>query len=278
MEESKVILKITRPDDPDLQEKAAWFAQQLGVNAHIVHKPQSESQPQSDIPILHITRKGTYLLTGEESLAFHPSMALLRIIQILRGEEDRFLKAVAIEEGDTFFDGTLGLGTDALIAAFQVGEKGQVIGVEHSPILAALVKDGLANLAQGKFPNVGNPDKRKAWLKLGEASSRINVQWGDHYKILAQMPSNSVDVIYFDPMFRRTREESASIRPLQEVSYQEPLSEITIQEAKRVARKRIVLKERKYSREFERLGFTIGDGGKYSHIDYGIIQLKGSVK
>lgn len=285
MRESKVLLKITRPEDPELQNRARWFVQQPGINAYLsLAEAKSDLQDEtcqeslSEVPILHITRKGTFLLTGEESLTFHPSMALLRIIEISRGNEDRFLKAVALEAGDTFFDGTLGLGTDALIAAYQVGEKGRIIGVEYSPILAAIVKEGLHNLAHGKIPSTKNPSKREAWEKLGEASSRINVQWGSHYEILAQMPSQSVDVVYFDPMFRRTREESASIRPLQEVSYQEPVSIETIEEAKRVARKRIVLKERKFSPEFARLGFTVDDGGKYSHIDYGVIELKGSKK
>ncbi|NMA68816.1 MAG: class I SAM-dependent methyltransferase [Desulfitobacterium sp.] len=284
MRESNLLIKITRPEDPELQSKARWFAGQPGINSYLSLAEtksglQNEAfhESRSEVPILHITRKGTYLLTDEESLTFHPSMALLRLMQIIRGEEDRFLKAVALEEGDTFLDGTLGLGTDALIAAFQVGDRGKVIGVEYSSVLAAIVKDGLNNLALGKFPPVKNPKKREAWQKLGEASPRINIRWGSHYEILAQMPSQSVDVVYFDPMFRRTREESASIRPLQEISYQEPISLNTIEEAKRVARKRIVLKERKFSKEFDRLGFTIEDGGKYSHIDYGIIQLKGSV-
>lgn len=277
MIDSTVILNITHPKDPELKQKSYWFSEQPGITLLF---PQKKSLPKTieeqPYPILHITRKGVFLEAGENRLMFHPNMALLRVIQLLRGEGDRFLQAVGLQEGDSFLDATLGLGTDALVAAFQVGANGQVIGIEHSPILAALVQDGLITLANGKYPQVENPDKAKAWQALAEAAQRIEVHWGDHEELLAQYPSSLVDVIYFDPMFRRTREESASIRPLHEVSNPLPLGHEAISEAYRVAKRRVILKERKGSQEFERLGFSIQKGGKYSHVDYGIIEKEGA--
>lgn len=277
MLDSTVILNITHPRDIELKEKAYWFSKQAGITLLFPQgKSLQKTIEEQTYPVLHLTRKGVFLEAGENRLMFHPSMALLRVIQLLRGEGDRFLQAVGLREGNSFLDATLGLGTDALMAAYQVGAGGKVIGIEYSPVLAALVQDGLFTLAQGKYPRAENPDKAKAWQALAEAAQRIEVHTGDHLELLAQYPSSFVDVIYFDPMFRNTREESASIRPLHEVSNSYPLDQEAIFEACRVAKRRVILKERKGSREFARLGFSIQKGGKYSHVDYGVIDMEGA--
>jgi SAM-dependent methyltransferase len=263
MTKSPVILKLTHPSDINLIKKAEWFSRQPGIEVFT---------DLPNLPILQITRKGIFLETNEVRFSFHPSMALIRLIQLSRGEPDRFLKATGLKPGDTFLDATLGLGTDALVAAQQVGDGGHVIGIEHSPLLAALIQEGLSTMVEGPLPRVENPDKANAWLALSQAARRIEVQWGDHLRILKQYPASSVDVIYFDPMFRHTREQSASIRPLHHFSNTQPLQKEAILEACRVAKKRVVLKERKGSSEFSRLGFTIHEGGKYSNVDYGIIE------
>ncbi|MEL1136385.1 class I SAM-dependent methyltransferase [Desulfitobacterium sp. THU1] len=273
---STVILNLTHPKDPHLLKQSAWFSEQPGITILPSEKRYSRPRDRELYPTLHITRKGTFLEAGEHRIMFHPSMALLRVIQILRGEPDRFLKAVNLQEGDTFLDATLGLGTDALVAAFRVGARGQVIGIEHSAILSALVQDGLTSLAQGNYPQADNPDKNRAWLALSEAAQHIQVQWGDHQELLTQFLSSSVDVVYFDPMFRHTRDKSDSIRPLHQVSNPQALSQEAVAEAYRVARKRVILKERKESPEFARLGFSVDEGGKYSHVDYGMIRKEGA--
>ncbi|MGE4272884.1 MAG: class I SAM-dependent methyltransferase [Desulfitobacterium sp.] len=273
---STVILNLTHPKDPLLLKQSAWFSEQPGITILPSEKMYSRPRDRQLCPTLHITRKGTFLEAGEHRIMFHPSMALLRVIQILRGEPDRFLKAVNLQDGDTFLDATLGLGTDALVAAVRVGARGQVIGIEHSAILAALVQNGLTSLAQGNYPQADNPDKNRAWLALSEAAQHIQIQWGDHQELLTQSLSSSVDVVYFDPMFRHTRDKSDSIRPLHQVSNSQALSQEAVAEASRVARKRVILKERKGSPEFARLGFSVDEGGKYSHVDYGMIRKEGA--
>lgn len=275
MTDFSVILKLTHPKDANLLNKADWFAQQPGLKFLQVSEKTSQSiQDDLAVPILNITRQGVFLESGGIRFNFHPSMALIRLIQLGRGESDRFLSATGLQRGETLLDATLGLGTDALVAAWRVGEEGRVIAIEHSAILAALIREGLSSLAQGPLPRVGNPEKAKAWFALSEAAKRIEVHWGDHQDFLAHSPSSSIDVIYFDPMFRHTREQSASIRPLHHFSNVQPLQVGVISEAYRVARKRVILKERKGSQEFSRLGFSVNEGGKYSQVDYGIIQRR----
>lgn len=264
MDTIPVSVRLTHPADPELAAKLDWFMAQPGCDFRI-------NEPDL-MPLLNITRKGIFLDDGELRLSFHPNMALIRVLQGLRGEHDRFLAATGIKPGQTFLDATLGLGTDALVAAWKVGEKGKVIAFENSPLIAALIKEGLYALKNKQLPSINNPVKYQAWLELIKASQRINVKWEDHTKGLAALPDSSVDVIYFDPMFRRTREQSSGILPLHAWSDHRPLSKEAIKEAFRVAKLRIVLKERKGSQEFSRLGFQIFDGGRYSQVDYGIIE------
>ena len=265
--ETPILIKVSHKSDKSLQEKKHWFLQQPGCNW--LTKPI----PDKNTPILNITRQAVFLQNEGECLSFHPSMALLRLLNIFRGESDRYLEATGLSPGDILLDATLGLGTDALIGAWAVGEKGRVLAVEHSPILSAIVQDGLASLIKGPLPQVKNPNKRKAWHVLSQAARRIQIHWGNHVDFLKHQPDSSVDVVYFDPMFRLTRIQSSSIRPLHYWSNLEALSEEAVYEARRVARKRIVLKERKNSSEFARLGFTIIPGGKYSPVDYGVILI-----
>ncbi|MDQ7092722.1 class I SAM-dependent methyltransferase [Desulfosporosinus sp. PR] len=261
--DSPILLKATQPD-LELCEKIRWFRQQPGCNW------ADRQDALGTLPELKISRHGVKLMQGPESISFHPNMALIRAINILRGAADRFLTATQLSSGDILIDATLGFGSDALIAALAVGEGGRVLGLEKSPILAALIKDGLQHITQGRS-KANTEHKKKAWEALAEAASRIAVYWADHSEFLRSMGSKSVDVVYFDPMFRSTLRQSDSIQPLHKWSEHSPLARETVLEACRTARKRVVLKERKNSGEFERLGFKILSGGRYSSIDYGVI-------
>lgn len=263
-----IAIRTTHPD-PKLEEKLAWFLQQPGC----VWQTSMQSEDENALPLLNITRRGVFLHDGRENLQFHPNMALLRLMTILKGESDRYLLATGLKPGDSLLDLTLGLGGDALVGAWAVGTRGRVRGVELSPVISTLVKDGLQGLAAAPLPQSGNPAKKKAWEALAQAAERIEVIWADHYSYLCRQPSASVDVIYFDPMFRSTREQSASIKPLHGWSDHSPLRKKVIKEARRVARRCLVLKERKGSSEFLRLGFEIIAGGRYSQVDYGLIQV-----
>jgi len=263
LNEIPILIKISH-SDLKLQKRLNWFLQQPGCNWTLARNGED------DIPELTITRRGVFLTTGTERLSFHPSMALIRLINLLRGGSDRYLAATQLKAGDSLVDATLGLGTDALISAWAVGEKGNVLALEQSPILAALVQDGLSHFSD-IIPNAKNRDKQDTWSALARASQLIEVRLGEHLEHLRRIPANSVDVVYFDPMFRHTREQSDSIQPLHRWSDHRSLEHEAVIEACRIARHRVVLKERKNSSEFRRLGFDILLGGQYSPVDYGVI-------
>lgn len=101
---------------------------------------------------------------------------------------------------------------------------------------------------------------------------RIEVRHSHHLDYLKSLPDRSVDIVYFDPMFREPIAESASIHPLRHYANGEPLEMESVREAVRVARKTVVMKEARSSGEFERLGFTLPERGK-SKITYGVISI-----
>jgi 16S rRNA (guanine1516-N2)-methyltransferase len=190
---------------------------------------------------------------------FHPSMSFVRVKRLMQGEGDALIECSAAAPGDSVLDCTAGLASDSIVFSYAVGPEGHVTTVESAPALHMLVREGLAHYKTHLEP-------------FNEAMRRIEVKWGDHERVMEQMPDCSVDIVYFDPMFRSPIEDSSGIQPLRRLANHSPLSETAIRHAKRVARKRIVLKEHRDGGEFERLGFErINRSG--TKITYGVIQL-----
>lgn len=104
------------------------------------------------------------------------------------------------------------------------------------------------------------------------ALRRINVVHSEHLDYLRAQPDRSIDIVYFDPMFRVPLTGSASISPLRQFANQAALSLESVAETVRVARKTVLLKEKALSGEFERLGFTelLRSNSKTS---YGVIHI-----
>ncbi|MFH0347550.1 class I SAM-dependent methyltransferase [Bacillus vallismortis] len=189
---------------------------------------------------------------------FHPNTAMFRAKRFLRGEREPMLRAAGLSEGDTFLDCTLGLGSDAIIASMAVGETGSVIGIEKNHLVSVLVRTGLHSWQTG----IG---------ELQAAMSRIQVKNGDCYEYIKQLPDNSFDVIYFDPMFHEPVETSDGIAPLRNFAEDSALDEGCIKEAVRAARKSVVLKDHWKSPRFEQFGFNVTKR-KTALFHYGVIQ------
>lgn len=191
---------------------------------------------------------------------FHPNMSQLRVKNLRKGEKDHMSEAMGLQEGMSVLDCTLGFGADAIVASFGVGENGRVVGVESSPLIAAVTGHGLQHFLPGNYPLYG-------------AMRRIEVVNMDYLDYLRQQPDNAYDVVYFDPMFRKPLTASNGISPLRSVANHAALSVEAVEEAKRVARSRVVMKEANGSEEFARLGFEKIMGGKYSKVHYGVMDL-----
>ena len=193
---------------------------------------------------------------------YHPSMAALRALQWERNGQDPLVQALALQAGETVLDGTLGLGADAVLMSLAVGEAGKILGVENSSWVAMITSYGLAH-ARGQSP------------VLAAAMKRIETRCGDVLEVLKDMPTGAVDAVYLDPMFRHSVQGSSNMQPLHQIADRRPLSRDLLQEACRVARRRVVIKEAAHSPEWERLGIQDFSGGRYSRVRYGILKGAG---
>ena len=208
-----------------------------------------------------VARRGLLtLVTAEGELFFHPGMAHLRIKNLLLGHGDHLVSALGLTEGMSVLDCTLGTGADAIVESFAVGASGVVTVLESNALIAAVIADGLAHATGDNYD-------------MHAAMRRIEVHHADALDFLRTQETGSFDVVYFDPMFRRPLHESAGMNALRVLADMRALTEEAVAEARRVARRRVVMKERQGSAEFERLGFDMLMGGKYSRIAYGVMEV-----
>lgn len=256
------ITTTDRKNHGESVELAKWAAERLGwqfVSRQRASVPELMEKYSTDRVI--IAKKGMLTLVTEAGeMFFHPNMAQIRVKNIRMGQGDRLVEALGIKEGMSVLDCTLGFGADAIVESFAVGEKGKVVGLEASPEIALITGHGMANFVAGNYP-------------MHSAIRRVEVHNTEYLEFLKQQPDKSFDAVYFDPMFRHPFMDSKNINPLRLVADHRALCEEAVEEAKRVARYRVVMKESSRSEEFERLGFEIAPGGKHSNIHYGVINL-----
>ncbi|MZQ87384.1 SAM-dependent methyltransferase [Paenibacillus sp. 5J-6] len=238
---------VTTSFDPsgDIVSKARRLAAQYGGRFVARRKYSLEylRKDNKDSSLLLVTRDEIRYYEDDHPAAFfHPSMALVRVKRMLKGESDLLIEASGAAPGDAIVDCTAGLASDAIVFSYAVGAQGSVTAVESEDVPAMLIHEGLA-LYESEV------------AELNEAMRRISVIKLHHLAYLQQLGSKSVDVVYFDPMFRSPIEESQAISHLRRNANDEAVTLDSIEEAKRVARKSIVLKENKDSKEFARLGF-----------------------
>ena len=246
--------------------KAVRIAKETAERLGIPYVPRGnfslpELRAQYGVDSILVVKKGLLFLEGtEETLQFHPNMAHLRVKNLRFGRGDHLVKALDIQPGDKVLDCTLGMGSDAIVESFAAGPEGSVTGLESQPLIEAVVSYGLRN-----FDGDGE--------KITEAMRRVQTVCTDALAYLQAQEDNSFDSVYFDPMFRYPLMDSENLSPLRSLADGRALTEETVAEACRVARKRVVMKENARSLEFERLGFKTIMGGKYSKVHYGVMML-----
>lgn len=147
------------------------------------------------------------------------------------GRAHPFLRAVlgGDERVDSVIDCTLGLANDALHIATVL--ECNVRGIEGSPMLHALLEEGVPRLARTGWPQ----------------ASRISVEHGLSLDVLRACATASVDVVTLDPMMSRPKKSAPSFSLLRDFALHERASPELLREAARVARRRVVLKLGRYA-------------------------------
>jgi hypothetical protein len=186
-----------------------------------------------------VERAGVRLETEGGVVRSHPGMGLVRLRRLMRETEpDPLLQIAAIRPGDHVVDATFGFGQDALVFAWAVGQAGRVTALEASPLLAGLAMEGMH-----RWPEPG-----------GEVTQRIELHCAEARRWLSAAPDGSADVVYLDPMFRKPKASAPDFAVLRIVAETSPLDGALIAEARRVARRLVVVKDAWPGHELVRLG------------------------
>ncbi|MEB3102728.1 class I SAM-dependent methyltransferase [Ferviditalea candida] len=240
-----MIVTTANRTSPELQRLSQDLADEMGlrwVPRQNLSLKQLEEK-YGDSQFLLITDNGLrYNEAGREPLDYHPSMAVIRIKRLLKGETDKLIELAEAGPGDRVLDCTAGFGADAIIFSHAVGASGKVTALESELIPYLLVREGLSRYQSDV-------------KELDEAMRRIEVLLTDHLSYLRLLPDRSVDIVYFDPMFGKPVQSSSSMSPLRGVANRQPLARKAVEEAVRVARRKVLLKEHRDSRVFAELGF-----------------------
>jgi len=165
-------------------------------------------------------------------------MAFLRLRRLTMGETDPLVEHAALKPGDSVLDATLGLGGDALVCAQVTGAA--VTGLELDPTIAAFTQAALRRLPR----------------QAREAARLVQVVRADHRKWLEEERAGSFDVVLLDPMFRRAGESGPLFELLRTHGDHSPLDPRTLREARRVARRGVLVKDAARGEELQRLGLV----------------------
>lgn len=228
-------------------EKAMELADRLAV-PYIPRRKKSihtlQKEINSDCIVVGKERLELFSLGAKQPFFFHPNSAMFRIKRLANCEHDPFAEAAQLTKGMTFLDCTLGLASDSIVASYIVGDEGVVTGTEGQKYLAFMVKEGL-----------------KMWDSelhdMNKAMARIEVIHTRSLEYLKSLPGNSVDCVYFDPMFDEAILESDGIKALGNFALYDDLNEETIVQALRVTNHRVLLKDHYKSKRFDRYGFHV---------------------
>ncbi|TQR20706.1 class I SAM-dependent methyltransferase [Psychrobacillus vulpis] len=226
-------------------EVAISVAKELSLQ-YVSRKKKSvqllHAEHKSDVIVVSNERLELYVLGSNTPFFFHPNSAAFRMKRLLKGEKDLFLQATGLQEGDCFLDTTAGLCSDSIVASFATGETGIVHACEANTLVAYIVSTGLKRY---KTPI----------SELQNSMHRVHLMNVDAVKYLKSCESDTYDVVYMDPMFEEEIEESSNFQTLRAVGLHDVLTEEWVEQAKRVARKRVVLKAHFRSEMFGRYGF-----------------------
>lgn len=171
-----------------------------------------------------------------QKLFFHPNTAWLRVLN----GRDPLLEALACPAGASVLDATMGMASDSLVMQY-FGY--QVTALESNPLVHLIVSDGLSRFVM--------EDSR-----FTQAMRDLVTFCQDHESYLAQVEDKSIDCVYFDPMFKVGIEESKNLDGIRLLANRQPLTEEALEQAKRVARHRVVVKAHYQDPIFEDLGLT----------------------
>lgn len=263
MAPASLVITTSLRAGPELLARAEEFSRWL--DAPVVSRPGSLAALCAEHGVQGVLVVGGNRVTYHEpgsglQYFYHPGMVKVRLHSQKRGDPDPMITAMGLGPGDSVLDCTLGRASDGIFCSWIVGETGRVLGLEVSPVLAALTRDAIAH----------HTDPSRS---LTAALRRIECECADYNDYLRTCAPCSWDVVYFDPIFHEPLATSPAMEPLRALGDPAPLSPAAVQEACRVARRRVVIKQRKGTPLWAELGLTEFVSSPKSPVEYGVIAV-----
>lgn len=257
------VVTTSRKPDGELERDAGGWAERLQAPyAQRGNYSLASLMARAGVPaVLVVSRERPVFVWPERDVEyfFHPSMAKIRLQNLAAGRGDPMVTAMGLQEGLHVLDCTLGRASDAIVASHVVGPKGRVVGLEVVPMICYLTADGIQHHRSGR-------------ADLDAALRRIGVECADYRERLPKCESRSFDIVYFDPVFTRPLLDALPMAPLRELAAKGTVTPEVLQEARRVARKRVVIKDVVHSELWTDLGIEAVVRGSGSRTEYGVIE------
>ncbi|WP_301859666.1 class I SAM-dependent methyltransferase [uncultured Megasphaera sp.] len=207
--------------------------------------------------------RGPQIVRPEGVHFFSLNMAELRIQHLRKGAADHFLEAIgAGDKPIRFLDCTCGFGADSIVASFALPQGSVLDALEVSPLMEAVTAWGFRYFQHSK-------DDVTAALR------RIHLMLGDYRDYLRDSRTPSYDVIYFDPMFSHPVAASCQFQPVRSLMNHSELTADAVYLALQKGR-RVVIKERDFTRLKRDFPHLKQYGGTYSRIGYAVIESEES--
>src|SRR5690606_5651693 len=108
---------------------------------------------------------------------------------------------------------------------------------------------------------------------LDPASAPLRVVHAEALAFLKTLPDASEDVILFDPMFSRPKKAQPAFEVLRRHATHVSLSPELLEEARRVARRRVLVKAGRYGGELRRLGLASVGKSRSSELEWGVLDV-----
>lgn len=226
--------------------EAERVAERLGVPfVPCVMGTPAESLLREYECVLVLRGDGVVLMDAHGSARWSGGMADLRLHRLEVGipQPDHVLLAGEVRAGDAVLDCTLGRGHDALVLE-RVASR--VVAVEKSLPLFAWTSEGL---------------RRRG--------SRIECVRGDAVEVLRSYGARSFDVVCFDPMFTRRASHEAGFSMVRRHAEPAPLDAAMLAEARRVARRWVVVKAAPQATDLRRLGLEVLPFKRHAELRFG---------
>lgn len=247
-----MIITTSLRENEELIARSQALAHDLGADYQPRRKLSLAKCLEQFGPFYLLYKDGLSFINANASeLTFHPDTAALRI----KAPHDALVSLLG-KSPKTILDTTMGLASDSLVMA-AVGN--QVTALESQDMIFQVVSRGLASYQ--------TDDKQ-----LEKAMRSIKAIKSDSLSFLKSQADNSFDIIYADPMFSETIKESENLEAIKPLANGSRLTEEWLNEAKRVAREKIIIKAHFRDTVFEELGFE-RQVRPNQKLHYGVLEL-----